>query len=147
VHLRLVILKRLRRPVLSALVEPCDQQTRSAYPVLCSAFEDSSPRGSAPVHRAFSALLPPSMHAEPEEDEPSFNSQDMSSPAQVYSRRQHAKTIRRCDGTEDFWPITGVTAMTTRIMHLHAGKTSTNSARRGLVATSHTSNTLSLDPH
>ena len=103
--------KRLRRPVLSALVEPCHQQTQSAYPVLCSAFEDSSPRGSVPVRRAFSALLPPSMHAEPEEDESSFDSQDMSSPAQAYSRRQQAKTIRRCDGTEDFRPITGATAM------------------------------------
>ena len=102
--------KRLRRPVLSALVEPCRQQTQSAYPVLCSAFEDSSPRGSAPVRRAFSALLPP-MHVEPEEDESSFDSQDMSSPAQAYSRRQQAKTIRRCDGTEDFRPITGATAM------------------------------------
>ena len=103
--------KRLRRPVLSALVEPCHQQTQSAYPVLCSAFDDSSPRGSAPVRRAFSALLPPSMHAEPEEEESSFDSQDMSSPAQAYSRRQQAKTIRRCDGTEDFRPITGATAL------------------------------------
>jgi M-phase inducer tyrosine phosphatase len=103
--------KRLRRPVLSALVEPCHQQAQSAYPVLCSAFDDSSPRGSAPVRRAFSALLPPSMHTEPEEDESSFDSQDMSSPAQAYSRRQQAKTIRRCDGTEDFRPITGATAM------------------------------------
>ena len=104
-------LKRPRRPVLSAVVEPSRQQFQSAYPVLCSAFDDSSPRGSAPVRRAFSALLPPSIHAEPEEDESSFESQDMSSPAQAYSKRQQAKTIRRCDGTEDFRPITGVTAM------------------------------------
>ena len=104
-------LKRLRRPVLSALVEPSRQETQSAYPVLSSAFDDSSPRGSAPVRRAFSALLPPSMHVEPEEDEFSFDSQDMSSPAQAYSKRQQAKTIRRCDGTEDFRPITGVSAM------------------------------------
>ena len=104
-------LKRLRRPVLSAVVEPSRQESQSAYPVLCSAFNDSSPRGSAPVRRAFSALLPPSMHVEPEEDEYSFDSQDMSSPAQAYSKRQQAKTIRRRDGTEDFRPITGVTAM------------------------------------
>ena len=104
-------LKRLRRPVLSAVVEPSRQETQSAYPVLSSAFDDSSPRGSAPVRRAFSALLPPSMYVEQEEDEFSFESQDMSSPAQAYSKRQQAKTIRRCDGTEDFRPITGVTAM------------------------------------
>ena len=104
-------LKRPRRPVLSAVVEPSRQQSQSAYPVLSSAFDDSSPRGSAPVRRAFSALLPPSMHVEPEEDESSFDSQDMSSPAQAYSRRQQAKTIRRCDGTEDFRPITGATAL------------------------------------
>ena len=104
-------LKRPRRPVLSAAVEPSHQHFQSAYPILSSAFDDSSPRGSAPVRRAFSALLPPSMYVEPEEDESSFDSLDMSSPAQAYSRRQQAKTIRRCDGTEDFRPITGVTAM------------------------------------
>ena len=47
-----------RRPVLSAVVEACHQQTQSAYPVLCSAFEDSSPRGSVPVcHDAISFIL------------------------------------------------------------------------------------------
>jgi M-phase inducer tyrosine phosphatase len=104
-------LKHMRRPVLSAVVEPCRQQSQSAYPVLNSAFDDSSPRGSAPVHHAFSAPLPPSMHVEAEEDEYSFNSQDMSSPAQAYSKHQQAKVIRQCDGTEDFRPFTGVTAM------------------------------------
>ena len=108
-------LKRPRRPVLSAMVESSHQQAQSAYPVLCSAFEDSSPRGSAPVRRAFSALLPPSStYAEPEDDESSFDGQDMSSPAQAYSKRQQVKTIRRRDGTEDFRPLTGVTAMVER---------------------------------
>jgi hypothetical protein len=46
--------KRLRRPVLSVVVEPCHQQTQFAYLVLCSAFDNSSPSGSVPVHRAFS---------------------------------------------------------------------------------------------
>lgn len=46
-----------------------------------------------------------------DEEESSFDSQDMFSPAQVYSRRQQAKTIRGCDGTEDFRPNTGATAM------------------------------------
>lgn len=35
----------------------------------------------------------------------------MSSPAQAYAKRQQVKTIRRCDGTEDFRPFTGATAM------------------------------------
>jgi M-phase inducer tyrosine phosphatase len=35
----------------------------------------------------------------------------MSSPAQAYAKRQQVKTIRRCDGTEDFRPLTGATAM------------------------------------
>jgi len=107
-------LKRPRRPVVSAVVQLSDHQVQSAYPVLSpqdSAFDDSSPRGSAPVRRAFSAFLPPSIYAEQEEDESSFDSQDMSSPAQAYSKRQQVKTIRRCDGTEDFRPLTGVTAM------------------------------------
>lgn len=109
------LLKRPRRPVVSATVQPsADYQVQSAYPVLSpqdSAFDDSSPRGSAPVRRAFSAFLPPSVYTEQEEDESSFDSQDMSSPAQAYSKRQQVKTIRRCDGTEDFRPLTGVTAM------------------------------------
>ena len=46
-----------------------------------------------------------------DEEESSFDSQDMFSPAQVYSRRQQAKTIRGCDGAEDFRPNTGATAM------------------------------------
>lgn len=108
-------LKRPRRPVLSATVEPSHHQTQSAYPALCSAFDDSSPKGSTPVRRAFSAFLPPSsIYAEPEDEESSFDSQDMSSPAQAYSRRQQVKTIRRRDGTEDFRPLTGVTAMVER---------------------------------
>lgn len=107
-------LKRPRRPALSATVDPSGQQTQSAYPILSSqgsAFDDSSPRGSAPVRRAFSAFLPPSIYTEQEEDESSFDSQDMSSPAQAYSKRHQVKTIRRCDGTEDFRPLTGVTAI------------------------------------
>ena len=106
--------KRPRRPVLSAVVEPSKHQAQSAYPVLlsqASTFDDPSPRGSAPVRRAFSAFLPPSIYTAQEEDESSFDSQDMSSPAQAYSKRQQVKTIRRCDGTEDFRPLTGVTAM------------------------------------
>lgn len=111
-------LKRPRRPVLSAMVQPYDQHAQSAYPTLESppsnardSEEDPSPRGSAPVRRAFSAFLPPSVYTELEEEETSFEGQDMSSPAQAYSKRQQVKTIRRCDGTEDFRPLTGVTAL------------------------------------
>lgn len=39
---------------------------------------------------------------------------DMSSPAQAYSKRQQVKTIRRCDGTDDFRPLTGAIAVVKR---------------------------------
>ncbi|CAA7265410.1 unnamed protein product [Cyclocybe aegerita] len=109
-------LKRPRRPVLSAMVQPSDHAIQSAYPIMSPSTaasgseEDHSPRGSAPVRRAFSAFLPPSIYTE-QEDEESFEGPDMSSPAQAYSKRQQVKTIRRCDGTEDFRPLTGATAM------------------------------------
>jgi M-phase inducer tyrosine phosphatase len=113
-------LKRPRRPpVLSAMAQPYDHLTQSAYPTLSSPSttesndsEDRSPRGAAPVRRAFSAFLPPSVYTDPEVEEEgsSFEIQDMSSPAQAYSKRQQVKTIRRCDGTDDFRPLTGATA-------------------------------------
>lgn len=109
-------LKRPRRPVLSAMVQTYAHGTQSAYPTLSpsnndgSMSDDPSPRGSVPVRRAFSAFLPPSIYTEQEEEESSFE-HDMSSPAQAYSKRQQVKTIRRCDGTEDFRPLTGATAM------------------------------------
>ncbi|RDB24037.1 M-phase inducer phosphatase [Hypsizygus marmoreus] len=110
--------KRPRRPALSATVNPTDvQPLQSAYPVLVSAGvqeEDTSPKGSPPVRRAFSALIAPSNLLEPFSDESSFDGPDMSSPAQAYSKRQQVKTIRRCDGTEDFRPLTGATAMVTK---------------------------------
>lgn len=110
-------LKRPRRPVLSAMVQPSDHHIQSAFPILSppstTESDDHSPRGSAPMRRAFSAFLPPSVYTdpEPEDEESSFEVQDMSSPAQAYSKRQQVKTIRRCDGTEDFRPLTGATAM------------------------------------
>ncbi|KAF9533474.1 hypothetical protein CPB83DRAFT_889977 [Crepidotus variabilis] len=118
-------LKRPRRPVLSAMVQPGDHMN-SAYPILspldsASSQEDgqrksaSNPRGAVQPRRAFSALLPPGSYLVPEHDEAesSFDAEgpDMSSPAQAYSKRQQVKTIRRCDGTEDFRPLTGVTAL------------------------------------
>ncbi|KAF9466332.1 hypothetical protein BDZ94DRAFT_1187713 [Collybia nuda] len=110
-------MKRPRRPALSAMVNATDSHAlQSAYPVLSPGFnvDDNSPKGAPPVRRAFSALIAPSHLMEPSEDESSFDGPDMSSPAQAYSRRQQVKTIRRCDGTEDFRPLTGATAMVVR---------------------------------
>jgi M-phase inducer tyrosine phosphatase len=123
-------LKRPRRPVLSAMVGASDHlQAQSAYPTMSAGdFDDNSPRGAVPVRRAFSAFLPPSSlfagpvsasvldaHYQLPDDELSFEndgvSAEMSSPAQAYSKRQQVKTIRRCDGTEDFRPLTGATAL------------------------------------
>ncbi|TFY53616.1 hypothetical protein EVJ58_g9354, partial [Rhodofomes roseus] len=60
---------------------------------------------------------PPSMMEQSmsSEDGQSFDSSaDMSSPAQAYAKRQQVKTIRRCDGTEDFRSNTGATSMVRR---------------------------------
>ncbi|KAG5647151.1 hypothetical protein DXG03_001106 [Asterophora parasitica] len=108
--------KRPRRPALSAMIPPSDAAPlQSAYPILSTANgeqEELSPKGAAPPRRAFSALIPRSNFLEGlSADESSFDGPDMSSPAQAYSKRQQVKTIRRCDGTDDFRPLTGATAM------------------------------------
>lgn len=109
------MLKRPRRPALSAVVRPSEPQpSYSAHPVLATTGlrgEDNSPKGSPPARRAFSALIPPSGLLDSYSDESSFDGPDMSSPAQAYAKRQQIKTIRRCDGTDDFRPLTGATAM------------------------------------
>ncbi|KIY51022.1 hypothetical protein FISHEDRAFT_37680 [Fistulina hepatica ATCC 64428] len=104
-------LKRQRRPVLSAMVPPSN--TRSAYPIM----DGNASSSEAPIidelpapRRAFSALIPSTSLNNPSSDE-SFDSMDSSSPAQAYAKRQKVKTIRRCDGTEDFRPLTGASAM------------------------------------
>ncbi|KAJ7694203.1 hypothetical protein B0H17DRAFT_1159248 [Mycena rosella] len=100
-------LKRSRRPALSAM------SSHTAYPVL----DGEQPLLPSPVlppaRRAFSAVISGSAlgakFAEQSSDESSF--EGMSSPAQDYARRQQVRTIRRCDGTDDFRPLTGATAM------------------------------------
>ncbi|KAJ7046616.1 hypothetical protein C8F04DRAFT_1061131 [Mycena alexandri] len=101
-------LKRPRRPALSTMVH-------TAYPTLDGEPGLPSPPEHAlpPARRAFSALVSGSVleakFAEQSSDESSF--EGMSSPAQAYAKRQQVKTIRRRDGTDDFRPLTGATAM------------------------------------
>ncbi len=107
-------LKRPRRPALSALVHPSQANAiiSSAYPILSSddhSNEDESERQLPPARRAFSAMIPPSALVDFSDE--SFDGLDGSSPAQAYAQRQQVKTIRRCDGTDDFRPLTGATAM------------------------------------
>jgi len=108
-------LKRPRRPALSAMVHPSQVNSiQSAYPIIASSGNsdhDSESKCLPPVRRAFSALIPPTAFTEQSSDESSFDGPDMSSPAQAYAKRQQVKTIRRCDGTDDFRPLTGATAM------------------------------------
>lgn len=107
--------KRGRRPALSAMVHPTELSSiQSAFPVLSSTKHESYllPSALPAPRRAFSALIPPSAFTEGLSDESSFDGPDMSSPAQAYAQRQQVKTIRRCDGTDDFRPLTGATAMT-----------------------------------
>lgn len=117
--------KRPRRPALSAMIQPSEAPTsnspypQSAFPVpsAAEASEEQPQRPRlAPVRRAFSAMLPPSMvDLSLSSEDASFDQDpDMSSPAQAYAKRQQVKTIRRCDGTDDFRPITGATALIRR---------------------------------
>ncbi|KAJ6547399.1 hypothetical protein B0H19DRAFT_1165393 [Mycena capillaripes] len=102
-------LKRPRRPAFSTMAQ-------SAYPTLEGEPGRRLPspaEHALPTRRAFSAMISGSAleakFTEQSSDDSSF--EGMSSPAQAYAKRQQVKTIRRCDGTEDFRPLTGATAM------------------------------------
>ncbi|KAI0781333.1 hypothetical protein BD413DRAFT_600716 [Trametes elegans] len=126
--------KRPRRPALSAMIQPSDAPSSSspypqtAYPIPSSVEKDSEdsvqrPR-LPPARRAFSAMLPPSMLEQSMSSEDTSYDQDpdMSSPAQAYARRQQVKTIRRCDGTDDFRPVTGASALMKRDTEMSSGR-------------------------
>lgn len=116
--------KRPRRPALSAMIAPGDAPSaahpQTAYPVLTNQEDGGADNAEVvhrlpPVRRAFSAMLPPNLLDQTMmtmSSDASFE-QD-SSPAQAYAKRQQVKTIRRCDGTDDFRPITGATALMKR---------------------------------
>ncbi|TFK88227.1 hypothetical protein K466DRAFT_489345 [Polyporus arcularius HHB13444] len=114
--------KRPRRPALSAMIAPGEAPgsssplPQSAYPIMTNA-DDSKEvvHRLPPVRRAFSAMLPPNLLDQSMSSESSFeHDPDVSSPAQAYAKRQQVKTIRRCDGTDDFRPLTGATALVRR---------------------------------
>lgn len=115
--------KRPRRPIQSAMVPPGNGPVSAhpSYPLNATNQENGlpfpSPQDFPPARRAFSAMLPPSMLEQSMSSEDgSFELEgpDMSSPAQAYARRQQVKTIRRCDGTDDFRPSSGATALVQR---------------------------------
>lgn len=109
--------KRARRPVLSAMVNPSGAgQVQSAYPILTSDEGQCEEQGLPPPRRAFSATLIPSGADLSFDEGSSLDGPEMSSPAQAYAKRQSIKTIRRCDGTDDFRPLTGATALVKRDM-------------------------------
>ncbi|KAI0340196.1 hypothetical protein BDW22DRAFT_446265 [Trametopsis cervina] len=148
--------KRPRRPVLSAMVTPGDMESmlHTALPQMESAAgaEDRerekgreadvklrpSERVLPPVRRAFSAMIPASINPmeqsfSSEGDSVSMDGPDMSSPAQAYARRQHVKTIRRCDGTDDFRSITGATALLKRDGEMRAPRKSQEKVEKPVV--------------
>ncbi|KAF8917100.1 hypothetical protein CPB85DRAFT_1374416 [Mucidula mucida] len=102
--------RRPRRPTLSGNLRDSDSSSvRSAFPVLDQAENINSERITLeppPQRRAFSATL-----AAQFSEDSSFEEPDGSSPAQAYAQRQHARTLRRRDGTENFFPTTGATVM------------------------------------
>ncbi|KAF9069701.1 hypothetical protein BDP27DRAFT_1222082 [Rhodocollybia butyracea] len=109
-------IKRPRRPALSAMVHPSENGLQSAYPILSAGSSDDKSNDSRfpPARRAFSAMIAPapsSPFGESSGDSSFDMSGEMSSPAQAYAKRQQMRTIRRCDGTDDFRPLTGATAM------------------------------------
>ena len=125
--------KRPRRPALSAMIAPGEGPSSSsphpqtAYPIMTNA-DDSEDKPEVvhrlpPVRRAFSAMLPPNLLEQSMSSESSFDHDaDLSSPAQAYAQRQQVKTIRRCDGTDDFRPITGATALMKRDTEIIASR-------------------------
>jgi M-phase inducer tyrosine phosphatase len=102
-------LKRPRRPAFSTMAQTAYPTLDGEHGRLPSPAEHALP----PTRRAFSAVISGSAleakFTEQSSDESSF--EGMSSPAQAYAKRQQVKTIRRCDGTDDFRPLTGATAM------------------------------------
>ena len=89
-------LKRLRRPVLSAMVHPTDvASAQSAYPILTTVGDLDHQSGFPPAHRAFSALISPSPLTDQLSDESSFDGADYSSPAQAYAKHQQLETMIR----------------------------------------------------
>lgn len=109
--------KRARRIVFSALVQSGVPSPPSAYPALDAAAppEKRSALELPPSRRAFS-MVPSTVLEHFSDEGSSFDDPDMSSPAQAYAKRQQVKAIRRRDGTEDFRPLTGATAMVQRDM-------------------------------
>lgn len=120
--------KRPRRLALSAMIPPADllleESLKTARPIMQGEPEEDESKvrrfPPPPVRRAFSAAYPAGMnlmHAADEADT-SFSMDsdvnDVSSPAVAYAKRQQMKTIRRCDGMEDFRSRTGATAMLKR---------------------------------
>lgn len=132
--------KRPRRLALSALITPADivveDALKTARPVMQGSAQekdDAKARRFAapPVRRAFSAAYPANMHVvEESQDSVDVSSSrdsdalDMSSPALAYAKRQQVKTIRRCDGTDDFRSMTGATAMLKRDSEMRRGRKS-----------------------
>ncbi|KAH8825331.1 tyrosine phosphatase [Flagelloscypha sp. PMI_526] len=102
--------RRPRRPALSAMVPPSDAP-QSAYPILQSDESNESIMHEAapPTRRAFSALVKAKPFLDQSSDDSFEDGGDFSSPAQDYAKRHAVKTIRRCDGTEDFRPRAGAT--------------------------------------
>ncbi len=100
--------KRSRRPTISALVsrEGMAESAHSAYPVMEDEKENIG--RLPPPRRAFSAMI----QAAPSSDDADSESNDYSSPAaHAFAKKQGLRVVRRRDGTDDFRPLTGASAL------------------------------------
>jgi M-phase inducer tyrosine phosphatase len=101
---------RARRPIASSMAQP----PKAAMPLGTDFEPDEASIRGAPVRRAFSALLPPSLAPDQFCEDSSFDGPDQSSPAQAYAKRQQGKTLRRRDGSESLRSITHPSPMGAR---------------------------------
>jgi M-phase inducer tyrosine phosphatase len=100
---------RTRRPITSSMAQP-----PTTAVILGADIEPDEVNRGAPVRRAFSALLPPSLVPDQFTEDSSFDGLDPSSPAQAYTKRQQGKTLRRRDGSESLRSTTHPSPMAVR---------------------------------
>jgi M-phase inducer tyrosine phosphatase len=105
--------KLLHKPNYSAMVPPSDAAQFMQPPI---ALQDEvlltgQSTRLPPPHRAFSAMLLPPGPSTRSSNESSIEYGNESSPVLAYAKQQQIRTICRCNGTDNFCCLKGVTSM------------------------------------